>query len=46
MFDSLTDRIRQDEQKNTKEQIFRILLTLVIAVLIFGGLYLVVQHLE
>ena len=41
MFDSLADRIREDEHKeeNSTARAIRWLLTAVIAVLLFGGLY-------
>ncbi len=48
MFDSLADRIKQDEGGATKkgEVIIRWAVVMVVAVLLFGGLYMVVQHLE
>ncbi len=46
MFDTLADRIREDEHKNKTEQIVRYLAIILISVLLFGGLYFVVQHLE
>jgi len=48
MFDSLADRIKQDEgpPAHKGEQIIRWLAVIAIAFLLFGGLYLVVQHME
>ncbi len=48
MFDSLADRIREDEHKEvTKtERIVRYLIIFVLSVAVFGGVYYVVQHLE
>ncbi len=48
MFDSLSDRIRQDEEVgvNKLERILRWGLVALISVMLFGGLYLVVQKLE
>jgi hypothetical protein len=48
MFDSLADRIKQDEGPPAKagELIVRWAIVLLVAVLLFGGLYMVVQHLE
>jgi len=48
MFDSLSDRIRQDEQigVNKLERFLRWGLVAIISLTLFGGLYLVVQHLE
>jgi hypothetical protein len=48
MFDTLADRIRQDEGPPAKagELIVRWGMVLLIAVVLFGGLYMVVQHLE
>ena len=41
MFDSLADRIREDEHKevNTTERVIKYVAVLVISVLVFGGLY-------
>ena len=41
MFDSLADRIREDEHKevNTTERVIRYVAIVVISVLVFGGLY-------
>ena len=48
MFDSLSDRIRQDEQfgAHKLERLLRWGLVAIISVMLFGGLYLVVQKLE
>jgi hypothetical protein len=48
MFDSLADRIRQDEQEGTTnvQRVIRMLTVVAIAVVLFGGLYLGVQMLE
>ena len=48
MFDSLSDRIRQDEQYGvtTLDRFLRWGLVTVISIMLFGGLYLVVQKLE
>ena len=48
MFDTLSDRIKQDEQLevNNFERFLRWGLVTVISVMLFGGLYLVVQKLE
>jgi hypothetical protein len=48
MFDSLADRIREDEHKEVSrtERIVRYLVIAVLSVALFGGLYYVVQHLE
>jgi hypothetical protein len=48
MFDSLSDRIREDEHKeeNTTRRVIRIVATLVATVLLFGGLYMGVRMLE
>ena len=45
MFDSLADRIKQDQQRevNSTERAIRAIVTVVIAVGIFGGLYFVVR---
>jgi hypothetical protein len=46
MFDSLTDQIRQDEgaSANKGEMFIRYAVVLVVAVLVCGGLYVVVQY--
>ena len=48
MFDSLADRIRQDEhaEVNNTERIVRYLVILVVSVLLFGGLYYGVKMLD
>jgi hypothetical protein len=48
MFDSLADRIKQDEGPSARkgEQFLRWAGVFVVALLLFGGLYMVVQHLE
>lgn len=48
MFDTLADRIKQDEGPSARkgERFIRFALVLAVSVLLFGGLYLVVQHLE
>ncbi|MEI9973486.1 MAG: hypothetical protein WDO73_16440 [Ignavibacteriota bacterium] len=48
MFDSLADRMKQDEGPSAKlsERIIRYAVVVVVAVVLFGGLYMVVQHLE
>ncbi|MBZ5725513.1 MAG: hypothetical protein LAP87_10985 [Acidobacteriia bacterium] len=48
MFDSLTDRIREDELKQIHgpERFLRLAAVVVVSFLLFGGLYLVVLHLE
>ena len=41
MFDSLADRIREDEHKevNNKERVLRWIVMGVVSVVVFGGLY-------
>jgi hypothetical protein len=48
MFDSLSDRIREDEQvgRNKLDRLIRWGLVAIISLSLFGGLYLVVQKLE
>jgi hypothetical protein len=48
MFDSLADRIREDDHKevNQTERILRWVLVAVLSVLIFGGLYMGIRMLE
>jgi hypothetical protein len=48
MFDSLSDRMKQDEQQavNPTERYVRWAVTAVLAVLLFGGLYFGVRMLE
>ena len=48
MFDSLADRIREDEHKevNTTERVLRWIAIAVISVVLFGGLYYGVRMME
>jgi hypothetical protein len=48
MFDSLADRIRQDEhnETNSTERIIRWVAVAVISIALFGGLYFGVRMLE
>jgi hypothetical protein len=47
MFDTLADRMRQDElELHGKQRVVRWLAVVVIALVLFGGLYLAVQVLE
>lgn len=47
MFDTLTDRIKRDDGPPAKgERIKFFAVVLVVAVGLFGGLYMVMQHLE
>ena len=48
MFDSLSDRMKQDEQRevNPLERYLRWGVVAVLSLALFGGLYLVVQKLE
>jgi hypothetical protein len=46
MFDSLSDRIKADEQVASSERIIRWAVVAVISVLMFGGLYFGVSLLE
>ncbi len=48
MFDSLSDRIKQDEHMavNSTERLLRWTVVVVLSVLLFGGLYLGVKMLE
>jgi hypothetical protein len=48
MFDSLADRIREDEHKtvNNTERLVRWLVVAVVTLLLFGGLYYGVRMLE
>ena len=48
MFDSLTDRIKQDEAApaNARERLIRWGVVFLVVVVLFGGLYMWVQHLE
>ncbi len=47
MFDTLADRIKQDDGPPTKigERLVRLAMVVLVSGLLFGGLYLVVQHL-
>jgi len=48
MFDSLSDRIKQDEgpPAKTSDRLIRLAVVVLVAIVLFGGLYMVVQHLE
>jgi hypothetical protein len=46
MFDSLADRIREDEQVSASQRYLRWAAILVISVVLFGGLYFGVQFLN
>jgi hypothetical protein len=48
MFDSLADRIKQDEgaSPNKGELVIRYAVVLLVSVLLFGGLYILVDHLQ
>ena len=48
MFDSLADRIREDEHKEVKttERYIRWLAVIVLSLVLFGGLYMGVRLLE
>ena len=48
MFDSLDEQMKKDENRVTssKERIFRLLLYVLAAVVVFGGLYLGVHSLS
>jgi hypothetical protein len=48
MFDSLADRIKQDQklEVNSTERAIRLIAVLVISLVVFGGLYFVVRMLE
>jgi len=49
MFDTLADRIKQDDGpavKTSDERLVRFAVVVLVSVLLFGGLYMVVQHLE
>lgn len=48
MFDSLADRIRQDEHQevNTSERVIRWLVVVVLAILLFAGLWFGIRMLE
>jgi hypothetical protein len=46
MFDTLADRIREDEHVSASQRYITWAAVLVISVVLFGGLYFVVQYLE
>jgi Ni,Fe-hydrogenase I cytochrome b subunit len=46
MFDSLADRIREDEQMTASQRYIRWAAVLVISVVLFGGLYFGVQFMQ
>ena len=46
MFDTLSDRIKRDEQIGASKLFLRWGLVAIISVTLFGGLYLIVQRLE
>lgn len=48
MFDSLADRIREDEHKevNQTERIVRWVVVTVLSILLFGGLYMGIRMIE
>jgi hypothetical protein len=46
MFDSLADRIREDEQVSASQRYLRWAAILVISLVLFGGLYFGVQFLN
>ena len=46
MFDSLADRIREDEQVSANQRYLRWAAILIISVVLFGGLYFGVQFLN
>jgi hypothetical protein len=46
MFDSLADRIREDEQVSASQRYLRWAAIVVISVVLFGGLYFGVQFLN
>ncbi|HEX3746884.1 MAG TPA: hypothetical protein VHW09_23260 [Bryobacteraceae bacterium] len=48
MFDTLADRIKQDDgpPAKTSERLIRWAVVILVAFVLFGGLYMVVQHLE
>jgi len=45
MFESLSDRIKQDEPLNRTERLIRWAVVIVLSVLLFGGLYFAVRWL-
>lgn len=46
MFDSLADRIKEDEQVTATQRYIKLAAVLIISVVLFGGLYFVVRFLE
>ncbi len=46
MFDSLADRIREDEQMTTSQRYIRWAAVLVISIVLFGGLYFGVRFMQ
>jgi hypothetical protein len=46
MFDSLADRIRQDDHINKTEKYLRLALVALISTVLFGSLYMGVRFLE
>jgi hypothetical protein len=48
MFDSLADRMKQDQKReeNPAARMIRVTVALVVAVVVFGGLYFVVRLME
>ena len=46
MFDSLADRIREDEQETASARYIKYAVVLVVSIVLFGGLYLGVQFLN
>jgi hypothetical protein len=46
MFDSLADRIREDEQMTASQRYVRWAAVLVISVVLFGGLYFGVRFMQ
>ena len=48
MFDSLADRIKQDDgpPAKTGERLIRWAVVVIVSLVLFGGLYMVVQHLD
>jgi hypothetical protein len=46
MFDSLADRIREDEQLTASQRYIRWAAVLVISVVLFGGLYFGVEFMQ
>lgn len=46
MFDTLDERIKQDEQEPRKAKVVKGIAILVISVLLFGGLYFLVRATE